>query len=208
MFATPIRSSSPSHGFFSSAFPKKAVKQESQNNHGEEDILPIALVAEGENGKRDPCDGSGDQNEKSELDQSSSFKCDGFAQNSGNRAEALRLTLENVIVGCRKGMSRKINHSSRKYDGRRKEHPATQEQSHEFLYTLVGMCQFAAHSCSLRCQSLPVSPLLIISIARAPMTTAKTIRRTRTCAPASTRAPAKDPARTPSITGIASSGSM
>lgn len=39
---------------------EKAVKQESQHNQSEKDILPIALITERKNGKHDSCNWRGD----------------------------------------------------------------------------------------------------------------------------------------------------
>ena len=56
--------------------------------------------------------------------------------------------------------------------------------------------------------SLPFTPVTIISTAMTPTTPAKIQRKTRTRAPMRCRAPISDPASTPSITGIASPGSI
>ena len=112
-------------------------------------------------------------------------------------AQLKRLAMKHLKPSGRTTLPQQQQYSTRKdHAGSRSRQPAQSA-----LQRRIAILRQQIHY-----YSRPVSPLKIISTPSTAITAANTIRTDLTRARVSTRAPANDPASTPSVTGIAIAG--
>src|SRR6185312_12296412 len=121
-------------------------------------------------------------------------------EEEGEVGERGGLTFEAAVNGMGMRIVYEIEHATGENDERGEQDSSAQEKADERVHALIG----EGEPGGLAGHSFPRSPLMIISPPRARTTRAKTARSSETRAWMSRRAPAREPASTPSMTGHAS----
>ena len=79
--------------------PGEAKKQDGEHDEGNDYVHPVALQRKGYDGERHPDNGSGDQEQQSELNDVAAVKRRAPAENPCDRAVLGRFAYESRIVG-------------------------------------------------------------------------------------------------------------
>src|SRR5262249_33538138 len=137
----------------------------------------------------------GDQEQQAELDQRFRMPVADSLYDPADAPQLCGLAPENAVGGRCAARGRQIPEPARHRDGSRNHHAGPYPPAYQQRHAIVG-------------HRSPRTALAIIWSASPAPRTPKTSRSAFTLAPVRTRAPIREPASTPSITGIESTGSM
>ncbi len=179
----------------------QAEGQNHEDDQADDCVEAIALESEARDGHGDTRDGRGNEEQQAELNQTEALEVRRGEDDSGKRIESSAAGHEGAIVDVARGALNEIENAARQNNSSGDEDADLQEAADDGLKAAV------IHSRALS-YTFPIMPLTIISMARARTTKAKTARSVRTRACTRTLAPSNAPARTPSMTGMATLGSM
>jgi|SRR5665213_2548481 len=183
----------------------ETVKQYREHNRCYDHIHVVVLLEEREQRKCNSCNRSRNEQEDAELYQCLRAQPKCIARDFLYAFKCIRLPAEHPVISDAIPVQRQEQYASSRRNRCSDNHSPTEQISNEQLNVLVAPPSSAPQWIT---QMPPRNPLYAISIARKTITAVKIARSAGTLAPASTRAPVSAPARTPSITGKAMTGSM
>src|SRR5581483_1633259 len=160
----------------------------------------IPFQREGDRSEGYASDGGGDQQQQAELNDRASLKGGDPIDHRRYALQGFRFPVEGGVVDRLVAMTRQVEHSADQDHGGSQQHSGAQQGADDDLDAQVRPL-FWSHR-------RPVTPLKIISKPSTTITAANRYRRTFTFAFTSTLAPIREPASTPSITGMAIPGAI
>jgi hypothetical protein len=116
----------------------QAEDQHGQDDQCDENVDAIALPGEGEDGKDDPGNRRGDEQQQAELNQAAIVQSHGGLDDAANATQFQRFALENVVIGRFRTVMDQVAQSSEEHHHGRRHHAQPQEIADGALHLLVG----------------------------------------------------------------------
>jgi hypothetical protein len=110
----------------------QAEDQHGQDDQCDENVDAIALPGEGEDGKDDPGNRRGDEQQQAELNQAAIVQSHGGLDDAANATQFQRFALENVVIGRFRTVMDQVAQSSEEH-----HHGQPQEMANGALHLLV-----------------------------------------------------------------------
>ena len=177
-----------------------AVEQHGEDEERDGEVEAVPLPREGVRCERHARDRRGEQHEQAELDHARAAEIERTREDARDAAQRRRLAAEDVVRRQLPTVARQVEGGPER-DDRRSERDAGAEQRADALLHLA-VAPARRHGAPG-----PVAPLQSICAPSATISAAKTWRSARLSSRGSALAPASEPSRTPSTTGMARPGS-
>src|SRR5271156_2918085 len=116
---------------------QQAVEQHCQDDQADPEVQSIALEKEADGREDDARDGSGDQQQKSELDDALSLSVKRIPYNAYRRYERVRLSVELAVVSTGAGFLMQVEQASDENDGGGEEYSRLKHPAYGDLELLI-----------------------------------------------------------------------
>src|SRR5271157_4906 len=179
---------------------EQAVEQNSQHEQRDPDVQIVTLDGERHCRKCNSRDRSCDEEKQAKLDDRAPAHVQRALDDPGHAFQCLWLAMKDAVAGHLLPVTGEVHNRPEQNDSSRQNDAGSQQRADDDFNSQV-VPTAGAHS-------RPVAPLKIISNPSTTMTAANTYRNILTLALTSTRAPMREPASTPNITGMATPGAM